>query len=90
MSEGINFSDDLGRLVLIVGLPYPNAQSPELKEKLDYLNRTQVRGDGVSAPVIDKVTMGIQIQNNVTDFLCTRVQLMEEKLQVNSTTRIFA
>ncbi|CDW56534.1 Helicase C 2 and DEAD 2 domain containing protein [Trichuris trichiura] len=38
MSEGINFSDNLCRCVVIIGMPYPNRFSLELQEKMNYLN----------------------------------------------------
>jgi chromosome transmission fidelity protein 1 len=40
MSEGINFSDRLGRCVMIVGLPYPNIASADWKAKLEYIEST--------------------------------------------------
>jgi len=43
MSEGINFSDDLARAVVVVGLPYPNPTDPELRERMAYLDK---RGAG--------------------------------------------
>ncbi|GAB1317116.1 ATP-dependent DNA helicase chl1 [Madurella fahalii] len=39
LSEGINFSDRLGRCVLVVGLPYPNLHSPEWRARLEYVER---------------------------------------------------
>lgn len=40
MSEGINFSDRLGRCVFVIGLPYPNIASPEWKAKIEYIETT--------------------------------------------------
>ncbi|KAI8613865.1 helicase C-terminal domain-containing protein [Chytriomyces sp. MP71] len=38
MSEGINFSDNMARAVIMVSLPYPSKNSPELVEKMRYID----------------------------------------------------
>jgi chromosome transmission fidelity protein 1 len=40
LSEGLNFSDDLARLVVVVGLPFANLTSPELQERLKHADRS--------------------------------------------------
>ena len=36
--KGINFSDDLARCVVMVGLPYPDKTDPELAATMAYLD----------------------------------------------------
>lgn len=39
LSEGINFSDELGRGVIVVGLPFPNARSAMWQAKMGHVER---------------------------------------------------
>ncbi|RAL08409.1 DNA helicase [Aspergillus homomorphus CBS 101889] len=39
LSEGINFSDRLGRGVLIIGLPFPNIRSAVWQAKIEYIEQ---------------------------------------------------
>lgn len=43
LSEGINFSDQLGRGVFIIGLPFPNIRSPIWQAKIQYLEERTYR-----------------------------------------------
>ncbi|KAE8375307.1 helicase C-terminal domain-containing protein [Aspergillus bertholletiae] len=43
LSEGINFSDRLGRGVLIVGLPFPNINSAVWQAKIQYIEQKAYR-----------------------------------------------
>jgi chromosome transmission fidelity protein 1 len=48
MSEGINFSDDLARAVVMIGLPYPNAYSGEIVAKRKYIETTTIKNGGTT------------------------------------------
>eukprot|EP00747_Dinoflagellata_sp_TGD_P109261 gnl/TRDRNA2_/TRDRNA2_170623_c0_seq1.p1 gnl/TRDRNA2_/TRDRNA2_170623_c0~~gnl/TRDRNA2_/TRDRNA2_170623_c0_seq1.p1 ORF type:complete len:711 (+),score=117.83 gnl/TRDRNA2_/TRDRNA2_170623_c0_seq1:559-2691(+) len=49
LSEGIDFKDELCRLVAVVGLPYPNASDLSLIEKMRFLDERRSKGaPGVS------------------------------------------
>ncbi|XP_035872251.1 LOW QUALITY PROTEIN: ATP-dependent DNA helicase DDX11 [Phyllostomus discolor] len=50
MSQGINFSDNLGQCVVTVGMPYPNVRSLKLREKMAYPDQALPRAAGQPAP----------------------------------------
>jgi Rad3-related DNA helicase len=47
ISEGLDFSDDAARCVIIVGIPYPMTVDPKTILKKHYLDKTSTR-DGIS------------------------------------------
>ncbi|CEJ56820.1 Putative DEAD_2 protein [Penicillium brasilianum] len=50
LSEGINFSDELGRGVLIIGLPFPNIRSAVWQAKIKYIEeKTHKQHSGTEA-----------------------------------------
>lgn len=75
MSEGINFSDRLGRCVVIVGLPYPNINSPDWKARIEYIETTTtsrllaVANDEASGqPPMSKADATAQAKDAARDF----------------------
>ncbi|EGW33539.1 ATP-dependent RNA helicase CHL1 [Spathaspora passalidarum NRRL Y-27907] len=54
MSEGINFSDNLARAVLMVGLPYPNAFSGEMVAKRNFIEKNVISKGGTNNEAKEK------------------------------------
>ncbi|KAJ4481923.1 helicase C-terminal domain-containing protein [Lentinula aciculospora] len=63
LSEGLNFADDLARAVVVVGLPFANLASAELRERMRYVKREQEKrlkevskenNDGVQRQIVQK------------------------------------
>ncbi|CAK5284346.1 unnamed protein product [Mycena citricolor] len=50
LSEGLNFTDDLARAVIIIGLPFANLGSIELKERMRYVQELERQRGTKPAP----------------------------------------
>ncbi|KAH9890810.1 DNA repair helicase [Xylariomycetidae sp. FL2044] len=68
MSEGINFSDRLGRCVIIVGLPYPNINSPDWKARIEYIESTTLKRQIESDPPVPRTEVVATAKQAARDF----------------------
>ncbi|OCF40610.1 chromosome transmission fidelity protein 1 [Kwoniella heveanensis CBS 569] len=57
LSEGINFSDSLGRCVIMVGLPFANVGSIELQERMRYVEGLPGNGPEASREMYENLCM---------------------------------
>ncbi|RSH93859.1 minichromosome maintenance protein 5 [Saitozyma podzolica] len=57
LSEGINFSDNLGRCVIMVGLPFANVGSVELQERMKYVSSLPNAGPDAAKELYENLCM---------------------------------
>jgi chromosome transmission fidelity protein 1 len=65
LSEGLNFSDDLARAVVVVGLPFANIGSVELKERMRYVKALEEKLPSASDAVSSSRDAGMELYENL-------------------------
>lgn len=60
LSEGIDFTDGMARLVVVVGIPYKNVKSSRVEQKMKYLDKVITHYDAKKNPLYQSGTVWYQ------------------------------
>lgn len=74
LSEGINFSDKLGRAVVAIGLPFPKIHSAEWKAKIEHVEKSRLKQLAEKDPksAADHVSIARAAGRNFYENACMR------------------
>lgn len=67
VSEGLDFANDNGRVVVIIGIPFPPSQDARVKLKMSFLDDMRKKSSSCAVSSLQPAAVGSQTVTNGTE-----------------------